>query len=70
MRWFRIRVISPNMVRWAEGLSRETIVRVEGVVQEPPKEMGQDEVKSTSVHTREIRIEKVRRPRQALTHPR
>ncbi|EKM56863.1 uncharacterized protein PHACADRAFT_118899 [Phanerochaete carnosa HHB-10118-sp] len=52
-------VVSASMVRWAEGLSRETIVRVEGIVQEPPKEEGQEEVKSASVHTREVRVQKL-----------
>ena len=52
--------VSQNMVRWAEGLSRETIVRVEGTVQAPPADEGQHEVKSASVHTREVRVEKVR----------
>lgn len=50
--------ISDNMVRWAEGISRETIVRVEGIVQQPPE--NQETVKSASVHEREIRILKVR----------
>lgn len=47
------------MVRWAEGLNRETIVRVEGVVQEPPKDEGHEEVKSATVHALEVRVEKV-----------
>lgn len=51
--------VSQNMVRWAEGLSRETIVRVEGIVQAPPKDEGHDEVKSASVHTREVRVQKL-----------
>ena len=51
--------VSQNMVRWAEGLSRETIVRVVGRVEEPPKEEGQDEVRSATVHRREIKIEMV-----------
>ena len=48
------------MVRWAEGLNRETIVRVEGVLQEPPKEQGQEQVRSATVHHVEVRVEKVR----------
>ncbi|KIP06304.1 hypothetical protein PHLGIDRAFT_107152 [Phlebiopsis gigantea 11061_1 CR5-6] len=51
--------ISQTMVRWAEGLNRETIVRVEGVLQEPPKDQGQEEVHSASIHHVEVRIEKV-----------
>ncbi|PCH43826.1 aspartyl-tRNA synthetase [Wolfiporia cocos MD-104 SS10] len=50
-------VVSQNMVRWAEGLNRESIVRVEGVVQSPQD--GQDEVHSTRVHTKEVRILKL-----------
>ena len=52
--------VSQNMVRWAEGLNRETIVRVEGVLQEPPKDQGQEEVHSATIHHVEVRIEKVR----------
>lgn len=52
-------VISHNMVRWAEGLNRETIVLVKGVVQRPPD--GQEEVHSTRVHNHEVKIQKVRR---------
>lgn len=51
--------VSHNMVRWTEGLNRETIVLVEGTVQTPPED--QSEVKSTTVHKYEIRVEKVRR---------
>lgn len=51
-------VISENMVRWAEGLSREAIVLVEGTVQHPPPD--QNEVKSTTIHEREIKVHKVR----------
>lgn len=54
--------VSQTMVRWAEGLSRETIVRAEGVVQAPPAEQGQEQVRSASVHMREVRIDKVRPP--------
>ncbi|KAH8079405.1 aspartyl-tRNA synthetase, cytoplasmic [Cristinia sonorae] len=49
--------ISANMVRWAEGLNRETIVLVEGLVQTPPED--QAEVKSTSIHKYEINVEKI-----------
>ena len=52
--------VSANMVRWAEGLGRETIVRVVGVVLEPPREAGQEQVKSASVHEREVRVQMVR----------
>ena len=48
------------MVRWAEGLARETIVRVVGIVKAPPKEMGHEIVKSTSVHRKEVKVEMVR----------
>ncbi|OSX66656.1 hypothetical protein POSPLADRAFT_1131534 [Postia placenta MAD-698-R-SB12] len=50
-------VISHNMVRWAEGLNRETIVLVKGVVQRPPD--GQEEVHSTRVHNHEVKIQKL-----------
>jgi hypothetical protein len=45
------------MVRWAEGISREAIVLVEGRVKMPPENQG--EIKSTTVHQRELQIEKV-----------
>ena len=51
--------VSANMVRWAEGLARESIVRVVGIVQEPPKEEGHERVRSASVHLREIKVEMV-----------
>jgi hypothetical protein len=50
--------VSENMVRWALGLNRETIVLVEGKVQIPPENQG--EIKTTTVHQRELKIEKVR----------
>ncbi|RPD53983.1 aspartyl-tRNA synthetase, cytoplasmic [Lentinus tigrinus ALCF2SS1-6] len=46
--------VSQIMVRWAEGLTRETIVLVRGVVQRPPPD--QEEVHSTSIHEYEIKI--------------
>ena len=49
-------IVSQNMLRWAEGIARESIVLVEGVVQEPA---GQPEVKSATVHNVEIKVEKV-----------
>ena len=49
-------IVSPNMVRWAEGIARESIVLIEGVLQEPG---GQTEVKSATVHKLEIKVEKV-----------
>jgi hypothetical protein len=49
--------VSETMVRWAEGLGREAIVLVEGKVQMPPPDQG--EVKTTTVHQRELKIEKV-----------
>jgi aspartyl/asparaginyl-tRNA synthetase len=48
--------ISQNMLRWAEGIARESIVLVEGVLQEPD---GHTEVKSATVHKVEIKVEKV-----------
>ena len=65
-------MVSENMVRWAEGLSRETIVRVEGVVQEPPKDQGQDEVRSATVHAVEVRVERlhvISSPTTAMSRP-
>ena len=59
-------VVSQHMVRWAEGLNRETIVRAEGVIQEPPKEEGQEEVKSASVHAVEVRVEKACRDNESF----
>lgn len=53
-------MVSENMIRWAEGLARESVVRVVGVIQHPPEEEGQHEVKSTSVKDIEVRIEMVR----------
>ena len=49
--------VSQNMVRWVEGINRESIVLVEGTVQEPPRD--QQQVKSTTIHEVEINIEKV-----------
>ncbi len=43
--------VSKQMVKWAIGLARETIVLVEGVVQQP-KEL----VKSTTVQDAEVKI--------------
>ncbi len=50
--------VSQTMVRWAEGLARESIVLVDGIVQRPPPD--QQEVHSTSIHEYEIKIRKVR----------
>ncbi|KDQ49183.1 hypothetical protein JAAARDRAFT_43060 [Jaapia argillacea MUCL 33604] len=50
--------VSENMVQWAQDLSRESIVFVEGVTQ-TPKVGGHNEVKSTSVHTLEVKIKKM-----------
>jgi aspartyl/asparaginyl-tRNA synthetase len=50
-------MVSENMVRWAEGLGREAIVLIEGKMQLPPPNQG--EIKSTTVHQREVKIEKV-----------
>ncbi|TFK46077.1 aspartyl-tRNA synthetase, cytoplasmic [Heliocybe sulcata] len=49
--------VSDNMVRWAGGLSRETIVLVQGKLQRPRE--GQEEVTSTTIHKFEIRIERL-----------
>ncbi|EPQ54212.1 aspartyl-tRNA synthetase [Gloeophyllum trabeum ATCC 11539] len=49
--------ISENMVRWAEGLSRETIVLAHGKLQKPRE--GQEEVSTTTVHNFEVRVEKL-----------
>ncbi|KAI0700183.1 hypothetical protein BC835DRAFT_1404934 [Cytidiella melzeri] len=48
--------VSENMVRWSEGLARESIVRVVGVLQHPPEEEGHTEVKSASVREKEVKI--------------
>jgi aspartyl/asparaginyl-tRNA synthetase len=48
--------VSENMVRWALSLNRETIVLVEGKIQMPPENQG--EIKTTTVHQRELKIEK------------
>ncbi|CAL1708334.1 unnamed protein product [Somion occarium] len=50
-------LVSQNMVRWGEGISRESIVLVEGTVQIPPAD--QEVVKSTSIHQFEIKIERL-----------
>lgn len=50
-------VVSPEMVRWVEGLNTESIIWVEGKIQKP--QGGQDVIKSTTVHEVEIKIEKV-----------
>ncbi|KZT64350.1 lysyl-tRNA synthetase [Daedalea quercina L-15889] len=50
-------MVSQNMVRWAEGLNRESIVLVEGMVQKPGD--GQEEVHSTRVHNHEVKVEKL-----------
>ncbi|KAI0360906.1 aspartyl-tRNA synthetase cytoplasmic [Trametes cingulata] len=49
--------VSQVMVRWAEGIARESIVLVEGVVQRPPPD--QQDVHSTSIHQYEIKIRKL-----------
>lgn len=51
-------VVSENMVRWLEHLRRESIVVVEGVLQNPDP---QGEVKDATIHTLEVGIRKVRR---------
>ena len=51
--------VSQTMVRWAEGIARESIVVVEGVVKRPPPD--QEEVHSTTIHQFEVHIEKVLR---------
>jgi aspartyl-tRNA synthetase len=42
------------MIKWAQGLPRETIVLVQGVVQKPV-----EPIKSTSIRDAEIKIYKV-----------
>ncbi|KZT04593.1 aspartyl-tRNA synthetase cytoplasmic [Laetiporus sulphureus 93-53] len=49
--------VSQNMIHWAEGLNRETVVLVEGMVQNPPED--QSEVKSARVKSREVKVEKL-----------
>ena len=50
--------VSQTMVRWAEGITRESIVLVDGIVQRPPPD--QEVVHSTTIHQYEIKIHKVR----------
>ena len=50
--------VSQIMVRWAEGLARESVVLVNGIVQRPPPD--QEKVHSTSIHEYEVKICKVR----------
>ena len=50
-------VVSQAMVRWAEGISHESIVMVDGIVQRPPPT--QEEVHSTTIHQYEVKIRKV-----------
>ena len=49
--------VSQTMVRWAEGIARESIVLVEGVIQRPPP--NQENVHSTSIHEYEVKVAKV-----------
>ncbi|KAI0766828.1 aspartyl-tRNA synthetase cytoplasmic [Trametes elegans] len=49
--------VSQTMVRWAEGISRESIILVEGVIQRPPP--NQENVHSTSIHEFEVKIAKL-----------
>lgn len=53
----REEAVSENMVRWIEHLRRESIVLVEGILQNPTP---QDEVKDATTHSREVNIRKVR----------
>ncbi|KAI0088428.1 hypothetical protein BDY19DRAFT_950849 [Irpex rosettiformis] len=57
--------VSENMVRWSEGLAREAIVRVVGVLQHPPEEEGQFEVKSASISEKEVKIGMI----HVIAHP-
>ena len=50
--------VSRNMVRWAGNLTRETIVYVQGKLQNPGD--GHPEVKQASIHEVEISVDKVR----------
>ena len=45
------------MVRWAEGIARESIALVDGIIQRPPPD--QEVVHSTTIHEYEIKIHKV-----------
>lgn len=56
-------VVSGNMVRWIEHLRRESIVVVEGILQNPTP---QDEVKDATIHSLEVDIHKVRRSSNCL----
>lgn len=49
--------VSPNMIYWAQGLSRESVVLVEGRVQKPPAK--QTNVRSATIHDVEVKIHKV-----------
>jgi hypothetical protein len=49
--------LSENMIKWACRLDLETVVLVRGIVQAP--KAGQEEIKSTSVHNREILVKQV-----------
>ncbi|TBU26483.1 aspartyl-tRNA synthetase, cytoplasmic [Dichomitus squalens] len=49
--------VSQIMVRWAEGIARESIVVVEGVIQRPPP--NQEQVHGTTIHQYEVHIEKI-----------
>lgn len=50
--------VSQNMLLWAESIHNESIVWVDGILQIPQND--QHEVKSSSVHEVEVKIEKVR----------
>lgn len=49
--------VSQNMVLWAESIHNESVVWVEGTLQIPQND--QSEVKTSSVHDIEVKIEKV-----------
>lgn len=57
-------VVSKQMIKFATSLPTETLVYVEGVVQEPAPdaETGKREVRSTTVSDVEIKVSKVRSP--------
>ncbi|KAI0644501.1 aspartyl-tRNA synthetase cytoplasmic [Trametes meyenii] len=49
--------VSQVMVRWAEGIARESIVLVQGTIQRPPP--NQQDVHSTTIHNFEVKIAKL-----------
>ncbi|GJJ08488.1 hypothetical protein Clacol_002706 [Clathrus columnatus] len=50
-------IVSENMVRWIEHLRRESIVVVEGTLQNPNNDQG--EIKDATIHSLEVNIHKL-----------